>query len=287
MPTRPRTRRHRPLRRLDLELTMLCAIAEVLVELAKRHVDPVSCAVRVLRPADVDEADVDVRFLTVPGDPVDALLGFLAPEEWTAIGVLAADDDGRVTVHLVDRGGRFARAARTGPDGPLEVTSGRAPVASLVDDVCRRALRLPAARPSGSTAVLLTAQWLDRVAAHLTDGGAATWPAVASLHPVLACHPEAGCDITPHELWAAARQVAAILSWEDLRVMSGGSDEDDCGLGPARVGWMDDGMFARWTLECFPDIDALLDVVDSLSPPSVAVAVRMVAVTAPSKGARS
>ena len=98
--------------------------------------------------------------------PLEALLGYVAPPEWRAIGVCApgrahsADGTDDVTATLlVDRAGATASILRRGDD--REVMPGRPD--GVLADACRRALGLPTAPPPWSSLMLWTLAWLDRI----------------------------------------------------------------------------------------------------------------------------
>lgn len=167
----------------------------------------------------------------------DALLGFVAPDHWWAVGLHVA---GSV---IPDGGGQAGggRARRHRPAG-VRVTAfvardGRAvsvvrrgrraetidePPSGLVGDSLRRALRLPTPPPPDDTTGYWVALWLDRVVASAAaappPGGSPegrAWPSVAALHPAWA---EAGAGAaTPAGLAAAAGRLAARWPWPRLR----------------------------------------------------------------------
>ena len=298
MNTRLPARRHRRSRQPDLELTILRGLAEVLVDVADRNADAAPYVVRVVWPAQPSDgcfaSQLDVTLLAVPDDPVSGLLGFVAPEEWAACGVLAPGH--AVTLegggsgadvgfaHLVDRSGRFSSALRTRPGAPVAVSSGRSALASRVDDVCRRALQL-------------------RDCAFVDIAGDAPHGNVARPHRdapdprrhrrlARNCRTASGARVPPQrrsrpDPSSARRRGPAgdrvpVVGGRPHR--RGDGDDGSFGVAPALIAWMDDGMFARWALECFPDVGALLDIVDSLAPPTVAAAVRSVTSRPPPTG---
>ncbi|HEX6235759.1 MAG TPA: hypothetical protein VFZ68_01115 [Acidimicrobiales bacterium] len=156
--------------------------------------------------------------------PLDLLLGFVAPVDWTAVGVCCSgrayglDVPGsgtaggagrgheptagsrvqaapgtarspassvRITM-LLDRDGASAGLLRRGE----EVIALPGSPEGTVADACRRALGLPTAPPPDSTAGLWTVVWLDRLvelasARTLSRGPDAAWEQVVSLHPAV------------------------------------------------------------------------------------------------------
>lgn len=198
----------------------------------------------------IDAAGVEVALAALEAGehPVDALIGFSAPDEWAAVGVVAvgtatAIGDGapvasrRVRVlHLVDR---------TGSEASLlydleESTALRcpSPVDGHIADLCRRMLGLPTTPPPPSVLPWWTTVWLDRILAEsLADPAEPwTWHRLALLHP--AVDPNVA-PLDPEGLAEEAVAKAASVSWGTVRQQMA-SDE--------LAGWMDDGMFARWVL---------------------------------------
>ena len=233
------------------------------------------------RPAD-DALELGVHPLD--GDhPLEALLGFVAPPDWLALGVTspglghptpgdtAAGGGRRATepVHvtvLLSRTGEAAGVIRRGAD----VTRlGEAP-GGVVADACRRALALPTPPPPPTTAGLWTVRWLDRLVETATAGagppGSLTWPAAASLHPAA---PVADAP-TPESLAVATARRAAEWPWPRLRAEPAGAATPGPQPSPAQAAWMDDGMFARWLLAWFPPLDDLLEACHDLLPEPVA-----------------
>lgn len=155
---------------------------------------------------------LQIAHLPLEGEhPLDALMGFVAPPSWLAVGVhcrgrahpLAPDaltddhDDCTATASgfgiseatpvvittLVDRSGRGAGLMR---HGSTATRFDDAPE-GIVGDACRRALGLPTPAPPRSTAELWLRMWLDRVVETVAFADEPdrwhTWDAITALHP--------------------------------------------------------------------------------------------------------
>lgn len=200
--------------------------------------------------------------------PENALLGFTLPLQFDALTVIAPSvlTSARAPRH---RAGSLAvRMERSGEtetqiayaDG--SVSHADAPQGWLVD-ACRRALGLatsPAAAPPSDLAAVL---WLDRLMTTLVREPL-DWATAAALAPIPA-------------RWRTAdpTQVGIMLarnlpSWPAMRRAMACGEPGPVQLPRPWARWMDDGMFARWCLGSFPDLDALRADVEFLAPPSVA-----------------
>ena len=246
--------------------------------------------------------------------PLDALLGFVAPPEWHAVGLTCsgqalaqpgdpadADHPVRVTT-LLTRAGRAVTVLRE--HGRRRLTE--APGGAL-GDAMHRVLGLPTAPPPSSSAALWVTWWLDRIveaalaappSVHWPvpgplPGSPAGWAAVAGRHPACPFAPP-GRGPRPATLAAATRDLARRWPWSRLRTdprmrvtfVVGGADGDVATLPDlppqAIADWMDDGMYARWLLSSFPALDDLLDACDHVLPDALADRVRTtVALTLP------
>ena len=217
--------------------------------------------------------------------PLEALLGYVAPPEWWAIGVCApgrahsvdGTDDVTATL-LVDRAGATASILQRGDD--REVLPGRPD--GVLADACRRALGLPTAPPPWSSLMLWTQAWLDRIVE--ADGArppglpSLSWAAVARLHP-------AGTG--PGDPVALALDAAALAEawpWARLRAEPGVADVAGPRPSSALAQWMDDGMWARWLVSRLPPADELLEATRAVLSPVVADAVDLVVTAAADAG---
>lgn len=229
-----------------------------------------------------DLASVTPTFVETPlltHDPVTALFGRHAPDEWDGVAFRAAGRTERgpttLTVGLaVTRGGAAALAVAA-PGRPTTVDA--TPTAELrghVADACRRILGLANPPPSTSTTELLARWWLDAVAEQAADGAELSWDRIARLHPavdVVAAAlgvdgPRAGRLAVDH-LPVVGRLVAEVWPWDRLRTEIAHGDTAVLGVTPAAAAWMDDGMFSRWVVGRFPAREDLDDLLTATLPP--------------------
>jgi hypothetical protein len=219
--------------------------------------------------------------------PLDALLGFVAPPEWAALGVAAPGTghalDGdrppeRVHVTmLIARSGASAGVLRRGD----RATRLGDPPQGLVADACRRALGLPTAPPPATTVGLWTRWWLDRLvqaSAERAPGAPVPgWADAVALHPATFV-PEPG-EPAPEAATVASATLGLADRWGWGRLRARPEVADllpgpmPAALTPEVAAWMDDGMFARWFLAALPPPDDLLDACWGLLPEPVAARV--------------
>lgn len=189
--------------------------------------------VRVTRNGEVAVRSLDNQH------PFDALLGFVAPDDWEVLGVTAPGWGTRVdtgdrqrtrVIYLAARYGEEAALIRFAGDGdgdaetlrPTERTIGR------VADCVRRALDLPTTpEPDDS----LLSLWFDRVLEKLAEHN----------HPS-----RGGAKLGINEVVAVIEQ-ARPVSWNEER-WAVIAHEGSVLVSGALAAWMDDGMFARCML---------------------------------------
>ena len=185
-----------------------------------------------------DEIRIGMKALPAGQHPLDALIGFVAPEGWDAFGALGhgwaaalgrdrpskAPDRRRVrSFHVCARdgsevGGFHVRATS------LEIHDGREAV-GMVPDATRRCVGLPTPPPASPVAEVTAVEWLC---------------ALADAPGRLALPPD------PYESWADLR-------WEVIarnRIVPG--------LTPVDAAWMDDGIFSRFLAGTDPALDDAL-----------------------------
>ncbi len=296
----PPGRRRRP----PSATSHLRGLAELLLDATERKDIDAPTLIRVVADrVDAPPDAVELGLLPLLDDPAVALLGFMAPADWTALGVSAVGQarhldaaDARSEarfVHLVGRSGTWASAARLASELPVVVESGRSPPGGRIDDVCRRAFGLPTPPPSESTDALFATVWLDLIAATAASEPPRRrprrWLDVAAMHPavrVLSAGRGGQRAATPDALEALAAELARTTTWSGLRRAWAQGTHTIGAIDPALASWMDDGMLSRWVFEEFADVTDLLDVVHSLLPPRIARDVARVAGRAISEGGR-
>lgn len=224
-------------------------------------------------------------------DPVDDLLGFDAPNDWVAFGILSSGRwrpidsaptgpwigrgpaHGRaVLFHIVTRPGEALVAmARDGEPATSDRLAADGTWYGRVDDVCRRVLGLPTAPPLRPVTELWALVWLDIVIERALAGDRLDWPAIAAAHPAVGqLEPMLPGSVT----WASDHLVelgeahASAGSWGELRRRCAHGDVAFCGVGPDAARWMDDGMFSRWTTGSFPEVGELVTELSVLLAPS-------------------
>jgi hypothetical protein len=222
-------------------------------------------------------------------DPLHALLGFVAPEAWWAMGLHcsgrataldppAGASGGPDAIRLttfVDRSGGAGGVLRR----PAGVEALDEPPSGVLGDCLRRALGVATPTPPPTSVAWWVSVWLDRVVRALLGGAPGpavpprSWDEAAALHPVAAAL-VGGRGADPAQLAAATREVSRRWPWARLRTGAGPvlagvgalspDDRLDTLPTPAVAAWMDDGMFARWCAGALPD---LLDACAHLLPP--------------------
>ena len=206
-----------------------------------------------------------------PGEhPLDHLLGFVAPETWSAMGLVcfgwasppAGDASGlrpsehpdrrRVrVVSLLDRHGE-ERATATLDDGSVVDEPG----VGTVSDALRRCLGLATPAPPVGSGELFAAMWLSSVAA---SDRRLTWTEAVMLHPAMQVRARAGRRPQVEELVSSGRSLARAMPWGELRLRAAaGVSDGGIGVSADLAAWMDDGMFARWVLGGLPPFTPLL-----------------------------
>ena len=242
------------------------------------------------------QEEVAIGTWPVPAEvahPADPLVGFLAPENWSAIGLVtrgrAWTDDpagggagGRVhagTVVLTDAVATPVRITSLfGRDGTVTTLLTRAdqrievidePPAGWVADVMARALGLPTPPPESTLSTWVEAAWLDRIADVVLEspGRVRRWNTLARLHPLA----PPGAALPGVLLAVESRALDLESSWTRMRRLWDGAPSAAPGLAPPGglpvdlSDWFDDGSFARWiTRHLVPGEDLLPAILDAL-----------------------
>ena len=243
-----------------------------------------------------DDAPIAMPAPSNSGDLVTDLLGLRAPPDWQAVGVVVegrahpydpdaaeryrfvrSDTPRRCRVaHVVDRSGGSAGVMRMEGSEPRSLGSGETSSGGRMVDACRRILGLPTAPPPEATHELWASMWLDRLVADAADptrsGPVVSWEAAAVRHPaaevVLEADPSLRRDVVRH-LETLGRAMDGAKGWTHLRQECAAGRWAVPGLTPEAAGWMDDGMFARWTTSEFPPVGDLLGALRDLVPAGI------------------
>ncbi|HEX2850054.1 MAG TPA: hypothetical protein VHN98_05860 [Acidimicrobiales bacterium] len=238
--------------------------------------------------------DLGVKELDDGDHPMEHLLGFVAPDEWYALGVvsfgwaspMSHDDSGyRTTIRPSLHPERVRvrsvfLAARDGSEASTtELADGRVldtPGEGTIADAVRRALALPTKPAEEPLNALMTSMWLEQalIAAEewweeaRENGGRGArgrrsgpdWSDLASLHPVLARARARGVRTPSSRLDDVGRLFAENIGWADVRWESiTGAAPWGIEVEPDLAAWMDEGMYARWLLAEHPSVDALAE----------------------------
>lgn len=210
--------------------------------------------------------------------PFTLLAGFSAPPEWSLFGLrvngrardLGDPASSRPTevTFLVSR--HQGEASLMVLDGETQVTTTQAD--GVLPDLCRRVLDLPTAPAPPTTAALWLVMWLDRIVEHCLDPDRSiprpvAWEHLARLHPAL---DEPGAAQLPapdpQELVEQARRHCEDWTWARLRAQPEVVPLPDGPVPPDTAAWMDDGFFARWCLQGFPEAATLVTDIGALLP---------------------
>jgi hypothetical protein len=244
--------------------------------------DPVARVVSVCW--DPAQESVRLGFWDVPPGPlhpIDPLVGFVAPTEWDAVGLVSTGRlrrldtrsgaaDQVLTTVLLPRAGEAT--STVGPiGGPTQTLEGTPE--GLVPDVLSRVLQRPTPPPECSTATLVELTWLDRIATGLLQkhSRGRTWRWLADRHPLRG----GGPPPSPEELAGRVSVYAETRTWADLRSLVEPDDLPAATWGPpggslaSSETWFDDGSLSRWMLRHLPPAEALVADLLSVLPSPV------------------
>ncbi|MEO5839952.1 MAG: hypothetical protein ABIQ73_27625 [Acidimicrobiales bacterium] len=209
-----------------------------------------------------DDGYIDLSVRPLPSiDPVGALYGFRAPDDWVAFGIVTSgaahhlDDDDAApfdvrVVYFLDRRGLEVSLAKAGRNGTPVVVDviGPPSVLGRVPDACRRVLGLPTAPPDRDPQLLWAIDWLDRILTAVLDreldAPPLPWSTIEQLHR------GRPSDSAP---WSILRRECAA---GELDLVSLPADDAE---------WMDDGMFSRQALAAYLDLrEVVVDLAELL-----------------------
>lgn len=216
-----------------------------------------------------DRAAVVLRSVTT--HPEHALLGFRLPAQFDAMTVFAPSvltttrsprhRPGSLAVRMTRSGETETQLAYE--DGT--VTRASAPQGWLIDG-CRRALGLATDPPLVAPGELAIVLWLDRLMTALVRD-TLDWPGAVALAPIPA-------RWRSHDPTQVGVMLARNLpSWAAMRRSMVAGEPGPVSLPRPWARWMDDGMFARWCVGSFPDVEALRADIEFLAPAPVAAGV--------------
>lgn len=208
---------------------------------------------RLLRIEQADAEGADVGMKEIEGHPLNTLLGFTAPPDWLAIGVVAegwaasldagarpSQAKGRMRMRsttLVGRDGTVASGMRIAGEDFKQMGEGM----GTILDALKRAVGVPTAPPE-----VPFEGWVARMLLMLVIGD-----------------PPRGHRRVP---WTQLRptlerykELAEEGSWETLRGLAAKRDNVVTDLTRKEAAWMDEGMFSRWVVGGLPSYDHLLE----------------------------
>lgn len=212
--------------------------------------------------------DQSVVLRTASTHPEHALLGYTLPSRFDALSVFAPSVLSSSTAPRHRPGSLAIRMDRSGNidtqllfhDGT--VTRASAPTGWLVD-ACRRTLGLSTDPPNSVPAELAAVVWLDRLMTALI-AGPVDWAGAVARAPI----PARWRSHDPEQV--GIMLVSNLPPWSTIRRSMASGDPGPVALPRRWAEWMDDGMFSRWCVGSFPDLDALRADVEFLAPTEVA-----------------
>lgn len=203
--------------------------------------------------------------------PEHALLGFVLPNRFEAIGVFACsvvrrrqlrhDRDATLAV-AATRGGQALTRIASPADG---VTKASNPQGWVVD-ACLRAVGHATLPPDCHSVELPLSRWLDRLMVTILaadNGRSLDWSMAVELCPV----PDRWKTHDPHRL--GVTMGSTVPTWSAMRRSAAEGIAGPTPISKNTAAWMDDGMYARWCLGYFPDLVNLRADLEFLAPPIV------------------
>lgn len=197
--------------------------------------------------------------------PSEYLLGFVAPDDWYALGSATAGNaydaadrstlaPARHRVHtvtLLSRSGELAHRTVV-EDLPVmtERLSGEEVIGEQID-LLRLALGLPTDPPPCDTGVYWAIGWM---AALMNRRSVRTWDDVVAAHPAREIRDGDSADA------AVAERATAFVrrcTWRRMRRMASRGTIDVPSVSPEDARWLDDGAFARMVLARCPPLSLM------------------------------
>lgn len=207
------------------------------------------------------------------------VLGWTAPRNASAVGVVATgrlrclDPSSELPARqipalaggmrlccVVSRRGDLGWRIRL-PDGtPFEGP----PEAGMMLDILRRCVGLPTAPPEHPVGRLHSVAWMQALMVIGEDlGRRIRWSEALAVHPVTA-----GRSVADPE--EEIRRQAFSGSWEAFRSHVVAHPASPWEPSADLAGWMDEGMFCRWSLSAFPSLEDMMAAVRDHLVPSAA-----------------
>lgn len=262
-----------PRSRLDLLATDLLAAA------ASRPGPIEPMAIGIERPLHGGHGDTGNTAHTrslIGLDPVMELQGFTAPPDWSTFGVIASamfhyfdvnneTKEGSI-IYMVDRSGaQTCTIAPEGFPGPCSLDTGPSPMEGRLAETVQRVIGVATQPPTHTPTELWARIWVDRIVDMTLSRppSEVDWSTCASLHPMFDTAP---LKPDPFELGRIVEILAEVTTWDDLRTRCAKGEDAYVDIDSHQAHWMDAGMFCRWTIESYPSVNHMLEVLEAILP---------------------
>ena len=209
-----------------------------------------------------------------------SLFGFVAPPEWSAVGMSiigtarSADHrrdpagDARVDV-LVDRSGVMrSRLTLDGDSLPTDGSGAGHHPGGVMVDALHRVLGLPSPGEIPPVSAMIFGIWLDQILKLPRGRRRPTWTDAV----VIDAPRPAGRTAVPRSPEALAESLdraATTLDWSELRSVASDEDDPRFDLLAEEAAWMDDILFARWMLDGVPSPAVVHRELDGVADPGL------------------
>lgn len=240
----------------------------------ERHVDDAGIA-PALTIVGFGSDDCDVLRQGI-GHPEEAVLGFVLPRRYGAIGIIASS-----IVSAPPRNKHHDEAlalgvTRTGETVSL-LTSERGIITThaaqgWLVDAARRAVHLSTSPCDIHALSFPVALWLDRLMVAILNAPSShpvRWADAVDLCPI----PGRWRSTDPIDLGATLGSTSR--SWPSMRRATVAGTIAPLGMKAAWASWMDDAMYARWCMGYFPNLASLRADVEFLAPADVAEGIEL------------